>query len=242
MGPLDNHAGISLTEVLVAMAAGTVILSTTFQAFTLFESRLSVQQETMSEHQDQRLGLHVLEEELRLAGTGSPQNVPAIVTIGPREIEFTANVEGLTTVLTQAVSALQQELPVLHGSNWNQGKRIVICSVDHCVESRLAFDGRLTSLSLIAPLGQSFPAGSEVFISNRLRYYVASSGAKQNLMRQVDGGTNTIIENVTRFQLAYLDRNGKQAGDAGSVARVRVELAVAQDRQVVTTEIGLRGL
>jgi hypothetical protein len=242
MHSLHNHAGICLTEVMVAMAAGAVILSTTFQAFHLFEARLTTQQEAISRHQDQRLGLHVLEEELRLAGSGSSKDVPAIVTIGPREIEFMANLESLTTVLTQPVSALQQELRVLHGSSWNQGKRVVICSADHCAESRLALDGRQTSLSLTASLGQSFPVGSEVFISNRLRYYVSSaSGGKQNLMRQVDGGANAIIGDVTQFQLAYFDRDGKPTNDAGSVSRVRIELAVENDRQSVMTEIGLRG-
>jgi Tfp pilus assembly protein PilW len=68
---LHNNTGICLTEILVAMAAGMVILSTTFQALTFFESKLVAQQGTISRHQDQRLGLHVIEEELRLAGTGS---------------------------------------------------------------------------------------------------------------------------------------------------------------------------
>lgn len=61
MQTLHNNTGICLTEVLVAMAAGTVILSTTLQALTLFESKFSAQQETINRHQDQRLGLHVIE-------------------------------------------------------------------------------------------------------------------------------------------------------------------------------------
>lgn len=194
-----------MTEVLVAMAAGAVILSATFQALSVFESKLLAQQETITRHQDQRVGLHVIEEELRLAGTGSSIDSPAIVSLGAQEVEFVANLENLTTNVTEPVSASQQELRVLNGSNWNGGKHIVICSADHCAGGRLALDGRRTLLSLTAPLGMAFPAGSEVFVSNRLRYYVSTaSSGKQSVMRQVDGGANTLIGDVTRFQLVYL--------------------------------------
>src|SRR5437868_3879302 len=196
--PLTNNSGVCLAEVLVAMAAGAVILSATFETLTLFEAKLTAQQDTISRHQDQRLGLHVLEEELRLAGTGLSTESPAISSLGPQEVEFTANLDNLTTVLTDPASALQHELSVLNGSNWHEGKHIVICSADRCAEGLLTRDGRRTTLSLTTPLTVAFPAGSEVFVSNRLRYYVsASSGGKKNLMRQVDGGANTIIGDVT---------------------------------------------
>ena len=240
--PLTNNSGICLAEVMVAMAAGAVILSTTFHALTLFESKLTAQQDAMSRHQDQRLGLHVLEEELRLAGTGLPTDSPAISSLGAQEIAFAANLDNLTTVLTEPASALQQELPVLNGSNWNQGKHVVICSADHCAEGILARDGRRTSLSLTAPLGVAFAAGSEVFVSNRLRYYVsAPSGGKKNLMRQVDGGANAIIGDVTHFQLDYLNKQGQPTSDAAFVSRVRIDLVVGHDQQGAVTEVGLRG-
>lgn len=242
MRSLHNNIGICLTEVLVAMASGAVILSATFHALTLFESKLSAQQETMSRHQDQRLGLHVLEDELRLAGTGSAAGSPAILSLGLQEVEFVANLEGLVTVLAEPVSALQQDLPVLDGSGMNRGKQIVICSVDRCAEARLAMDGRRTSLRITAPLGIALPAGSEVCISNRIRYYVsAASSGKQSVMRQVDGGANPIIGDVTAFQLVYLNRQGRPTTDASSVSRVRINVTSGRDRQGMVSEIGLRG-
>ena len=137
-----NDSGICLAEAMVAMAAGAVILSTTFQSLALFESKLTAQQSIISGHEDERLGLHVLQEELRLAGTGSPKDTPAVLALGVEELEFTANLESLATVVTEPVSALQQDLPVLNGSNWSEGKRIVVCSADYFVEGTLARDGR----------------------------------------------------------------------------------------------------
>jgi len=239
---LSNNSGVCLAEAMVAMAAGAVILSTTFQALALFESKLTAQQSLISRHQDQRLGLHVLVEELRLAGTGTPKDTPAMLALGAQELEFTANLDNLRTVLTEPVSALQQDLPVLDGSNWNEGKRIVICSADFCAEGLLARDGRRTSLNLTASLGAAFPAGSEVFVSNRVRYYVSAiSGGKKNVMRQIDGGANAIIGDVTQFQLDYFNKQGQPTRDAASVSRVRIEIAVGHDRQGVVSVVGLRG-
>ena len=127
---LFNNRGVCLAEVMVAMAAGAILLSATFQALRLFDTQLTAQHTIMSRHQDQRLGLHVLSDELRLAGSGAANDLPAVLVAGPEEIEFVANLDGTRTVLTDSVSAIQSELQVLNGSNWDQGKHILICAAD----------------------------------------------------------------------------------------------------------------
>ena len=102
----------------------------------------------MSRHQDQRLGLHVLSDELRLAGSGAANDLPAVLVAGPEEIEFVANLDGTRTVLTDSVSAIQSELQVLNGSNWDQGKHILICTAERCASHVLQWtvDGRSSLL------------------------------------------------------------------------------------------------
>jgi hypothetical protein len=237
----DNR-GVCLAEVMVALAAGAIILSATFQTLHLFDAQLTTQHTLMSHQQDQRLGLHVLTEELRLAGSGAANDLPGVLVADSREIEFLANLDGTRTVLTDSVSAIQSELPVLNGSNWDQGKHILICTAERCAESRLAMDGRRSKLTLTGPVGQTFPAGTEVFISNHLRYYIATTAdRKQSLMRQVDGGANTIVGDITYFQLNYFDKRGMPTREARAASRVRVELGVGANRSHLMTEIGLRG-
>ena len=67
----------------------------------------------------------------------------------------------------------------------------------------------------------AFPAGSEV-------------------LRQVDGGANSLISDVKVFSLAYVDQGGKPTQEPSAVSRVRVELAVGNDSRAVVSEIGLR--
>lgn len=242
MPRMFDDTGVCLAEVMVAMAAGAVLLSATFQALHLFDRQLTSQQSTMSRHQDQRLGLHVLTDELRLAGSGAPNESSAIQLANSQEIEFLANLDGSRTFLTESVSALQTELPVLNGSSWDQGKYISICTVDRCGTSRLAVDGRRSKLTVTTPMDQPFPVGSEVSISNRIRYYVSGfSDGKQSLMRQVDGGANTIIGDLAHFRLRYFDKEGMPTSHGESVSRIRIELGVGSDRSYLISEIGIRG-
>ena len=128
------------------------------------------------------------------------------------------------------------------GSDWPKGKRIAVCREEQCTESRLARDGRRTSLTLTGALSQAFPVGSPVSVINEVRYYPGTDGnGKTRVMRRVDGGANPLIGEVTSFRLGYLDRDGRPTQDPDRVARVRIELAARDGRQVVTKEVGLRG-
>lgn len=239
---LQDAAGVCLAEVMIAMAAGAVVLSATVQTLNHFQQKLWAQHGTIAHLQDLRLGMGVIEAELRLAGPGAPAIATGLLKAESQEIEFLANLAGLATTLSSAVSPGQEQLPVHDGLDWPKGKQLVVCTADRCAEGRLARDGRRHALSLADPLGQGFPDGSSVSVSNQVRFYVRKdrSGAT-NLMRQVDGGASTLISDVTRFRLSYLDGEGKRTEDPARVARVRVELSVGRDRRVLTKEIGLRG-
>jgi hypothetical protein len=227
---------------MIAMTAGAVILSAAQQSLLHFQHRLYRQQEAMAQQQDARLGLRVLEAELRAAGSGASLFGPAILKADPQEIEFLANLNSQATTLTAAASVGQQELKVLDGSGWPKGKRIVTCSADRCPESRLARDGQRFLLSLTEPLSAPVPVGSAVFVSNQVRYYLgAARSGRPSLMRQVDGGANALIGEVQQFRLTYLDHDGRVTQGPAAVARVRAELAVANNQHAIVTEVGLRG-
>lgn len=239
---LKNAAGVCLAEMMIAMTAGAVMLSAAIQALNHFQQRLSAQHETISQHQDQRIGIRILEEELRRAGTGFPLDGAGLLKADRQEIEFLANLNGLTASLTEPVSPIQQELQVDNGLGWVKGKRVMVCAEDRCAESSLSRDGQRTLLGLSTPLGQAFPVGSQVLISNKVRYYIGkNAGGKVSLMRQVDGGANTIIGDIRKFQLMYVDKDGKPTRDPARVSRVRIEFAAGDDDRMTITEVGLRG-
>lgn len=65
-----NSDGVSLLELLIAMAISSVAISAAVQAFAAYGLRLSSQHATMIANQELRLGLDVLCSEIRLAGGG----------------------------------------------------------------------------------------------------------------------------------------------------------------------------
>ena len=236
-----DAAGVCLAEAMIAMAAGVVVLSATIQTLNHFQQKLWAQHDAIAHHQDLRLGMGVMEAELRVAGPGAPAIGTGLLKAEPQEIEFLANLAGSVTTLSSAVSPGQEKLPVKDGSDWPKGKRLLVCTEDRCAEGRLARDGRQHALSLTDPLGEAFPAGSSVSISNQVRFYVRKDqNGTTSLMRQVDGGASTLIGDVTWFRLVYLDQEGKLTRDPTRVARVHVEVSVGGDRRVLTKDIGLR--
>jgi type II secretory pathway component PulJ len=237
-----NSGGACLAEVMIAMAAGLVVLAATLQSLDHFERRLSKQHVAAARAQDLRIGLKVLEDEVRAAGTASPPTGAPLTVAGRQEIEFEANLGGLVTTLTNSVSSVQQDLPVISGTGWSKGKRILVCDRERCAEGRLARDGHKALLSVTAPLEHDFAAGSEVRVVNRVRYYVKTErDGTARVMRAVDGGANPLIGEITRFQLNYLDRDGAPTTDPFRVARLRVEAAVGGEPVPVVQDIGLRG-
>jgi Tfp pilus assembly protein PilW len=97
------EAGTSLIEVMFAMAAGLVVLGATLQALSYFQQQFMRQQREVAQQQDLRLGLEVLEQELRLAGSDS------LTTVASDSVEFSVNLHSLSTMVT-ATAAIGKRL------------------------------------------------------------------------------------------------------------------------------------
>ena len=88
---------------------------------------------------------------------------------------------------------------------------------------------------------RTFPAGSELSVVNRIRYYVLPDNVGTvRLMRMVDGGANTLIGGLRDVQFHYFARGGEPAIDPGSVARIRIEAETAFSRLPVSKDIAIR--
>lgn len=238
---LCDNRGVCLAEMLIALTAGAVVLAAAVQSLTHFERRLSAQQGAMGRHQDLRIGLSVIGDELRLADAGSSGTF--LLTANQQEVAFLANLAGDPAILAEAAQPGQRELRVDGAADWTKGKRIVVCAEDDCAETRLARDGQRRSLSVSQPLDRAFPAGSKVWQASYLRYYLGKDReGRPALMRQVDGGANPLIGEISSLRFRYFNREGKPTGDLARVARVRLELGVGGERRLIVKEVGLRAI
>ncbi|ULA62326.1 MAG: hypothetical protein LZF86_10187 [Nitrospira sp.] len=226
---LTSDSGVCLSELMVALAIGTLVLAGSLEAFNIVQAQAVRQQRVMAAQQEMRLGLEVFEQEVRMASSAT------IVIARSDRFEFSANIHGLRTVTTGSVAAGQTVLPVQNGSGWEAGKPIVLCGVSRCESHRLGIPGQRSQLLLSSPVGGTYPAGASVEVRNRVTYYTRMDDRdRMQLMRQVDGGAGVLIGDLQSVRLSYWDEWGRAGADIGRIVRVVVEfLPIAGDPKVV---------
>ena len=230
-----TEAGTSLTELIFAMAAGLVVLGATLQALSYFQKQFMRQQREVAQQQDLRLGLEVLEQELRLAGSGS------LTATASDAVEFSANLQALSTTITAASAIGQTALSVEDGRGWDDRKTIVVCWAERCETLALARDGQRRVFTVTQPLTTAIPSGASVVLLNRVRYYSRRDDlGVLRLLRQVDGGASVLVRDIREARFSYWDASGQAVTQPGLVRRVVVEMMMSEHGVREVREMSLR--
>lgn len=229
------EAGTSLIELMFAMTAGLVVLGATLEALSYFQQQFVRQQREVAQQQDLRLGLEVLEQELRLAWSGS------LTSAAPDSVEFSANLQGLSTTVTATAAIGQTALSVEDGRGWEDRKTIVICWAERCETLALARDGQRHLLTVTQPLTRGIPSGASVSLLNRVRYYSRRDDrGVLRLLRQVDGGASVLVGDIREARFSYLNENGQAVTEPAQVRLVVVEVTISDRGIRAVREISLR--
>lgn len=216
---LISESGVCLSELMVALAIGTLVLAGSLEAFSIVQAQAVRQQRIMATQQEMRLGLEVFEQEVRMASSST------IAIARSDRFEFSANIHGLRTVTTAPVAAGQAVLPVQNGSGWEAGKTVMLCGLSGCEFHRLESPGQRSQLLLSSPVGEAYLAGASVEVRNRVTYYTRLDDRdRMQLMRQLDGGAGVLIGDLQSARLSYWDERGKTGTGIGRIIRVVVEL------------------
>lgn len=224
-----------MVELMMAMTAGLIVLGVTLQVMTYFQQHYLEQQESIARHQDLRLALDLLEQELRIGGLGS------ISIAAPDELQFQGNIHGLATTVTATSTIAQTTLTVEDGRGWAAGKTVLLCVVDPCETLTLARDGQRFLLTVIDPLTRPVPVGSSVSMVNRVRYYTRRNdqGFRQ-LMRMVDGGASVLADDIQAVRFSYWDERGQMTTSLQQITRVVVDVMIRRETRRFVRDIGVR--
>ena len=232
---IGTEAGTSLIELMFAMAAGLVVLSATLQALSYFQQQFMRQQREVAQQQDLRIGLEVLEQELRLAWSGS------LTTAASDSVGFSANLQGLSTTVTGAAVVGQTALSVEDGQGWEDRKTIVACWAERCETLALARDGQRHLFTVTQPLTGAIPSGASVSLLNHVRYYSRRDDqGVLRLLRQVDGGASVLVRDIEEVRFSYWDEMGQAVTQPALVKRVVVEVMILGQGIRAVREISLR--
>lgn len=237
-----SSLGMTLVELLVTLAVSMVILSASIQGLYLFQQKFLAQQRAMAQQQELRIGLQVMNAELRLTGGSRSKIGLSLIKVEKTDVAFFANLDGTATTLRHPILGTTVALPVANGSGWKKGRQILICEATVCVKARLAANGVRGTLTIAAPLGRRFPAGSQVLELRYIRYYLGKNRqGHPSIMRQVGGGINSFISHVAHFEMKYFTPTGLPTINPRDVSRVTVEIAVGNSNKLLRSGVGLRG-
>lgn len=230
-----DKRGVCLTELMVSLTAGVIVLAAALNALNVAQAHVSRQQNDLKHQQDLRLGLEVFEQEVRLAAADS------IGSASPDEFQFYANISAHRTMTTGAVVSGQSVIAVQDGSGWGAGKTVIICGHQTCETHRLSQSGQRYQLTLTEPVALSFPAGASVEVSNRVIYYTKrDENGTVRLMRMVDGGANTLIGDLEDLHFSYWDEHGHVTRQPSLVKRVVLEIESNHSLHRMMREVTLR--
>lgn len=232
---LFDKRGVCLTELMVSLTAGVIVLAAALNAFNVAQVHASKQQKDLRHQQDLRLGLEVFEQEARLAVAES------ILSATPDEFRFHANISAHRTMTTGPVVPGQSVMTVQDGRGWSEGKTVIICGQQACETHRLSRSGQQYQLTLTEPVASSFPAGASVEVNNRVGYYTKrSENGTVTLMRMVDGGANTLIGDLENLHFSYWDEHGHVTQQPSLVKRVVLEIESNYSLHRMMREVSFR--
>jgi hypothetical protein len=235
IGLLFGKCGVCLTELMVSLTAGVIVLAAALNAFNVAQVHASKQQKDLRHQQDLRLGLEVFEQEARLAVAES------IVSTTSDAFRFHANINAHRTMTTGPVMPGQSVIPVQDGRGWSEGKTVIICSQQACEAHRLSRSGQHYQLTLTEPVALSFPPGASVEVNNRVGYYTKrDENGTLKLMRMVDGGANTLIGDLDDLHFSYWDEHGHVTQQPSLVKRVVLEIKSNHSLHRTMREVSLR--
>ncbi len=230
-----TETGTSLIELMFAMVAGLVVLGATLQALSYFQQQYMKQQREVAQQQDLRLGLEVLEQEMRLARSGS------LASTTSDSVEFLANLHGLSTTVTATAAVGQALLSVDDGRGWDDRKTIVVCWAERCEKLTLVRDGQRRVLTVMQPLTREIPAGAFVSLLNHVRYYSRQDErGVLRLLRQVDGGASVLVGDIREARFSYWDENGQVSTEPAFVRLVVIDVMMSGRGIRAVREISLR--
>lgn len=228
----DFPRGVSLVELLVAMAITTGILGSVFLVLTTGQALFTKGKTWMDVQQDARASLERMVRELRMAGTGvpsatQPSVLTAFVTAQANTLAFRANLENATTSLTAAAANGDTTLTVASSARFANGDAVYVTDGARWqLVTITGLGGTSLTVTPAVSYAQGFASGSTV---SRLRIITYTLGSGQLTRDGGDGrGPLPLASNVATLAFAYLDSANNTTAVLANIKRVTIALTLSK--------------
>lgn len=205
---LKNQCGMTMIELLIALAIGSLVLGGSIIVFTKQQTLFKNQGDAGNIRALGRLGIQELTRELRMIGFGLPAN-KAITEATGTSVTYRANTDNLVATTPGAINSGSSNITVTDATGFVAGQNVVVyypfSNTTSDLKTISSVAGNVITVSSgTANAYASFPnmvAGYHTIV-----YTYDSANTK--ITKTVDGASNDLISNVTGLTFAYKDKTG----------------------------------
>jgi type II secretory pathway pseudopilin PulG len=230
--------GISLVEVLIALALTGIVTSAVLKAYVTQHKNYMIQGDITTIQQNARASVDEMSRQLRMAGYALPLGLPALVSADtdPDSVTVTYHDDGCDTYLAAAMAGPSADLMCAADvSCFYDGQWVYIFEPDSgggeffevtaVQTSTMALQHTTTSLA------KAYSAGAVVLSLLRVQYYVDNTDTTHpNLMIKLPGKPAQVYaEDISDLQFRYRLQDG---------SIVDVPVAIEDVREVLITVTG----
>jgi prepilin-type N-terminal cleavage/methylation domain-containing protein len=224
MSAYRDQRGFTLTELLVASALmGIVLLATS--ALYINSNTLFITETNRAEAQQGGRAALMIQEDLRMIGTGVPAALPKITVATPTTITFVGDTRGASTLLTAAVAPGNTTFNVSTTAGIQMGDSINL--INGATWQNFTVSGTTpTTISVGVASTGSYPVGAQVGVPRTITYQWNSG--TQTLMRDAGDGNGLLplTTGVQNFALTYFDGNFPEAQTTVLAAIRRIAISM----------------
>lgn len=220
-----KERGVTLIELLVAMAVSGVLIAAIYTTFVTQQKSYTVQDQVAEAQQNARVGLDMMVREVRMAGYGKPSwplsadtngdgvyeqvNDPVTVVNGDR-ITIVGCFEPAPTTLSAQATAGSTTLTLQNATdqiNTTTESTIFIGGFENAQVTAISGSGQILTIDTDPNLAgnqglaRNYSAGSEVNIVRAVTYSL--SGITLVRDENCGAGAQTVAENIENLQLSF---------------------------------------
>lgn len=244
---LKNQSGMSLVELLVAVAVGSLVLGVGVIAFTKQQTLFKNQADSSTIRALGRFAIQELTRDLRMAGYGLPAN-KAITAISSTSITYRSNTDNLVATTPSSINSGSSNITVVSATGFAAGQNVAIfypfSNTTSDLKAISSVSGNIITLtSGTANAYSKFP--NMVVGYHAIAYTYDSANTK--ITKTLDGASSDLIANVTGLALVYKDKTGTVTATLANIRRIDITLTLQDPdnpnaTSTFNTQVNLRNM
>lgn len=238
---LKSQYGMTMVELLIAIAVGSLVLGGTVIVFTKQQSLFKNQGDSNAIRALGRFGVQELTKDLRMAGFGLPAN-KAITAATDTSITYRSNTDNLATTAPSAINSGSSNITVTDATGFAAGQNVAVYYPFSNTTSDLKTISSVAGnvITLTSGTANAYSNTPNMVVGYHTIVYTYDS-ANTRVTKTVDGASNDLISNVTGLTFAYKDKTGAalatpvSAANLANIRRIDISLVLLDPQNVNAT-------